>query len=68
METIIIPKDEYLELLDLYQRITKKLQRINQFDISEQSKNKINAMKYCGVISLSNDALKIQKQMRDEWE
>ena len=32
-----------------------------------QSLKKINAFKYCGIISLNEDALEIQKKMRDEW-
>jgi hypothetical protein len=28
----------------------------------------IDAKKYCGVLKLKDDAVKIQKQMRDEWE
>jgi len=27
-----------------------------------------NAYKHCGVLVLKNDPLKIQKEMRDEWE
>ena len=28
----------------------------------------LDAYKYCGVIKLKDDALAIQKKMRDEWE
>jgi len=28
----------------------------------------LDAKKYCGTIKLKEDALAIQKQMRDEWE
>ncbi len=27
----------------------------------------VNTKKYCGVINLKEDALQIQKQLRDEW-
>ena len=37
--------------------ITKKLNK----------KAGVNTKKYCGVISLTEDPLSIQKQMRDEW-
>lgn len=28
----------------------------------------VNTKKYCGVIKLKQDALEIQKKMRDEWK
>jgi len=28
----------------------------------------VDAFKYCGIITLSEDALKIQKYLRDEWD
>jgi hypothetical protein len=31
-------------------------------------KKHFDAFKYCGVISLKEDALAIQKEMRSEWE
>jgi len=35
----------------------------------EKKKTKgIDAKKYCGILKLKEDALTIQKQMRDEWE
>ncbi len=33
-----------------------------------KSKKKFDAYKYCGVIKLKEDPLKIQNRMRDEWE
>ena len=65
METITIPRNEYLELINLYELITKKINKIKEFEIK---KKRINTLKYCGVISLDEDALLIQKQLRDEWE
>lgn len=66
METITIPKNEYLALMQLYKEITEKLERIKAYKTSK--KQKINTYKYCGVLSLSQDALNIQKDMRNEWE
>lgn len=68
METVTIPRSEYLELIDLYRKITKKMEIIEKFKRVKSTTKKINALKFCNTISLSEDALLIQKQMRDEWE
>lgn len=36
--------------------------------MQERKTKGINVRKYCGVIKLKEDALIIQKRMRDEWE
>jgi hypothetical protein len=33
-----------------------------------QSKKGVDTKKYCGTIKLKQDALLIQRQLRDEWE
>ena len=33
-----------------------------------RKKKGVNTKKYCGTIKLKEDALLIQKQLRDEWE
>jgi len=33
-----------------------------------KNKNGIDVMKYCGKIKLKEDALVIQKRLRDEWQ
>ena len=43
------------------QQINKKLNEIS-------SGKKLNAKKHSGVIKLKEDALSIQKKLRDEWE
>ena len=68
METITIPKNEYLDLINLYHLITKRIDKIKQFEVIEQTRKTINTFKYCGVISIKEDALIIQKQLRNEWE
>lgn len=68
METITIPKKEYFELINLYQKIAEKIKKIEQYKDAKQTVKKLIASKYCGLISISDDALLIQKQMRDEWE
>ncbi len=35
---------------------------------SKRSKKGFEAHKFCGVIKLSEDALNIQKRLRNEWE
>ena len=67
METVTIPKDEYLELISLYQKITKKLAKINSFQASKENKKGLDAYKFCGTISLNDAILDSQKKMRDEW-
>lgn len=33
-----------------------------------KSKKKFDAYKHCGTVKLNEDALEIQKRMRNEWE
>ncbi len=68
METITISKNEYLDLINLYHIITEKIERIKQFDIIDIPTKNINTFKYCGAISMEENALTIQKQMRTDWE
>jgi len=35
---------------------------------NQKSKSGIDAYKYCGVISLAEEPLLIQKEMRNEWK
>lgn len=67
METITIPKSEYLELIDLYKQITEKMKSFQMYDIITSEKH-FDAYKYCGTIKLKEDPLEIQKRMRNEWE
>lgn len=46
---------------------------LSKADIQELLKKvvpvkRFNAFKYCGVIKLTIDPLKFQRQLRDEWE
>lgn len=36
--------------------------------LSDKKSKGVDAHKYCGTIELKEDALKIQKKMRDEWD
>ncbi|NPA67113.1 MAG: hypothetical protein GXO50_00740 [Chlorobi bacterium] len=67
METVTIPKDDYNELIELYKKILKKINKIEQIKKVETDIKKANVLKYCNTVSLKDDALKIQKQMRNEW-
>ena len=67
METITIPKAEYLDLIDLYQKMKLKFDIITE-QITKKGEKQIDAYKYCGTITIDKDALQIQKEMRDEWE
>ncbi|KAF0139236.1 MAG: hypothetical protein FD143_3574 [Ignavibacteria bacterium] len=33
-----------------------------------KKKKKIDLKKYCGIIQLKEDPIKLQKELRDEWE
>lgn len=55
---VIIKKSDSKETLD---RILTKLQ-------SKRDKKGVDTSKYCGVINLKEDPLKIQRMLRDEWE
>ena len=35
---------------------------------TEKNKKLFDASKYCGVIKINEDALKVQKKLRDEWK
>ena len=67
METITILESEYFDLLELYKEMKMKLDSITNQANKGKSK-KMDAMKFCGKISLDKDALQIQKDMRDEWK
>ncbi|HAN79238.1 MAG TPA: hypothetical protein DCQ31_16460 [Bacteroidales bacterium] len=68
METITIPLSEYVELLELYRKITLKLEKIEEYRKQPAKTKKFDAWKYCGTIKLTEDPLTIQKRLRDEWE
>jgi len=68
METITIPRDEYFELIDLYRRITQKIEKIEKYQSEKSKIKKLNALKYCNAVLIQGDIIKIQKQMRDEWK
>ena len=68
METITIPKKEYLDMILLFQKIKEKFDFIVNANSDEDNEIKVNTIKYCGTISLKEDALEIQNKMRDEWE
>lgn len=41
---------------------------LEKFLKSLKGKKKFNAAKYCGKIQLKEDALAVQKRLRNEWE
>lgn len=59
MKTITIPKTEYLDLLELYKLISKKIENIKYYETDKT----LDAKKYCGSISLKEDPLKIQNSL-----
>jgi len=68
METITIPRNEYLELIDLYRRITQKIETIEKYQSKKSEIKKLNALKYCNAVLIQGNIMNIQKQMRDEWK
>ena len=44
--------------------IKKVLKKLYQ----KENKGGFNAKRFCGVIQFKEDALRIQKRLRDEWE
>ena len=46
----------------------KNMQKLMDELSKRKSPKGIDAHKFCGIIHLKGDALKIQKKMRDEWE
>ncbi|MGC4128270.1 MAG: hypothetical protein QM564_01640 [Bergeyella sp.] len=49
--------DDKKNMLKMLEKLTKSRKR-----------KKVDIHKYCGVIKLKEDALSIQKKMRDEWD
>ncbi len=45
----------------------KEIESINQKLVRSQKRKLFDAKKHCGVIEIKEDALSIQKRMRDEW-
>jgi len=55
-------------VMTLKQGATKKRIRIILEDLAKEINLKgVDVYKYCGKISLKEDALEIQKRLRDEW-
>ena len=46
----------------------KKIKSLLERLKNQKSHGGIDAYKYCGVITLAEEPLLIQKEMRDEWE
>jgi hypothetical protein len=44
------------------------IEKINKQLSGLPVRKKLNAKKYCGVITLKEDPLAIQKKLRDDWE
>ena len=65
METITIPKKEYLEMVFLFQKMKEKFDIIVNQQERTSKPLKFDIMKYCGIISLKEDPLQIQKKMRE---
>ncbi len=47
---------------------TKEIKEIEEKLYNEKTTKGFNAKKYNGVLSLKEDALSIQKKLRNEWE
>ncbi len=45
----------------------KEIEAINEKLAKNHKKKRFDAYKHCGVIKLQEDALAIQKRLRDEW-
>jgi hypothetical protein len=46
----------------------KKIRLLLERLKNQKSRTGINAYKYCGTITLAEEPLLIQKELRDEWE
>ncbi len=56
-------------VLVLKKGATKKSIRLLLKNMAEKSKHKgVNVRRFVGKITLKKDALKIQRELRDEWE
>jgi hypothetical protein len=46
---------------------TKDIKKVKELLADRQSKKKFDAKKFCGVLKVNEDALTIQRKLRDEW-
>ncbi len=46
----------------------KNIKKILEALMENKSTKGFDANRFCGVISLNHDALKLQKKIRDEWQ
>ncbi len=68
MKTITILLKEYIELLELYRKISILITKIAEQNSAPPSQKGFDAWKYFGCITLKEDPLYIQKRIHDEWE
>lgn len=47
---------------------SKDIKKVKEELANRQTKKKFDAKKFCGVLKVDEDALVIQKRLRDEWE
>ncbi len=47
---------------------SKDIKKVKDLLANRQVKKKFDAMKFCGVLKVNEDALAIQKRLRDEWD
>jgi len=46
---------------------SKDIKKAKELLADRQEKKKFDAKKFCGVLKVNEDALVIQKRLRDEW-
>jgi hypothetical protein len=46
---------------------SKDIKKVKELLADRQNKKKFDAKKFCGVLKVDEDALDIQKRLRDEW-
>ena len=62
----IFTENKSIMVLVLKKGASKK--EIESLEKKLQNKSGVDVMKYCGKIKLKEDALTIQKNLRDEWQ
>lgn len=68
---LISPKKSIFTKIHLMVLILKKgasKKEIAQIEKKLKTQGGIDIMKYCGTLKLKEDALAIQKKLRDEWQ
>ena len=68
MKPLSLDKEELIMVTVIKKGSNKKIIAERIKALSRKPKKAFNAQQFCGILPLEEDALAIQKRLRDEWE